>query len=129
MCGWIGSSNPILEFLFCFVFMESRRRSISSEQKESDCIWDCGSPLYDSYELASFGHVLERHTMALPYPDCRSSMAMMRFRIISNKPKPKEGFKGKMANLDGAGLLRKVVRWALWKMKIRSRNRNNKIML
>ncbi|XAR53978.1 hypothetical protein NMG60_11028946 [Bertholletia excelsa] len=30
--------------------------------------WDCGSPLYDSYELASLGLVLERHMMSLPFP-------------------------------------------------------------
>ncbi|KAL5816734.1 hypothetical protein ACOSQ3_025112 [Xanthoceras sorbifolium] len=31
-------------------------------------IWDCGSPLYDSYEIASFGHLIERKMMALPSP-------------------------------------------------------------
>lgn len=30
-------------------------------------VWDCGSSLYDSYELASLGHVIDRHTMALPF--------------------------------------------------------------
>lgn len=30
-------------------------------------IWDCGSPLYDSYELVSFSHVIDRHLMALPH--------------------------------------------------------------
>ncbi|XVF53035.1 hypothetical protein PTKIN_Ptkin05aG0066900 [Pterospermum kingtungense] len=99
--------------------MESRGL-IASEQKESDSIWDCGSPLYDSYELASFGHVLERHTMALPHP-CRSSS--MQFEVISNKPKAEGGFEGKMANLHRVGLFGKVVRWTLWKMKIRG-NRN-----
>ncbi|KAM5555588.1 hypothetical protein ABKV19_023486 [Rosa sericea] len=29
-------------------------------------IWDCGSPLYDSYELASVSHLIERHLMAFP---------------------------------------------------------------
>ncbi|XVF51354.1 hypothetical protein PTKIN_Ptkin04bG0178500 [Pterospermum kingtungense] len=85
---------------------------------------DRGSPLYDSYELASFGHVLDRHTMGLPYP-CRS----MQFRIISNnKPKAEGRFEEKMANnLDGIGLFRRVVmRWTLWKMKIRRRGRNEK---
>lgn len=42
------------------------------EEKEEEAasaatIWDCGSPLYDSYELASVGHILERHTMAFPF--------------------------------------------------------------
>ncbi|OMO79703.1 hypothetical protein CCACVL1_13489 [Corchorus capsularis] len=44
--------------------------------------------------------------MALPYP-CR--------QIISNKPQV--AAEGKMANLLGVGFLRKVVKWALWKMK------------
>ncbi|TYG57752.1 hypothetical protein ES288_D08G168300v1 [Gossypium darwinii] len=30
-------------------------------------IWDCGSPLYDSYELVSLSHLIERHLMKLPY--------------------------------------------------------------
>ncbi|KAH7848409.1 hypothetical protein Vadar_002419 [Vaccinium darrowii] len=30
-------------------------------------VWDCGSPLYDSYELASLGHVIDRHVLALPF--------------------------------------------------------------
>ncbi|KAE9595779.1 hypothetical protein Lal_00030642 [Lupinus albus] len=30
-------------------------------------IWDCGSPLYDSYELVSLSHMVERHMMVWPY--------------------------------------------------------------
>ncbi|KAK7292783.1 hypothetical protein RJT34_15636 [Clitoria ternatea] len=30
-------------------------------------IWDCGSPLYDSFELVSLSHVIERHMMGSPY--------------------------------------------------------------
>ncbi|GMH28846.1 hypothetical protein Nepgr_030689 [Nepenthes gracilis] len=33
-------------------------------QKEAVIIWDSGSPLYDSFELVSISHVIERHTMA-----------------------------------------------------------------
>ncbi|KAL3517263.1 hypothetical protein ACH5RR_024165 [Cinchona calisaya] len=29
-------------------------------------IWDCGSPLYDSYELVSLSHLIDRHIMILP---------------------------------------------------------------
>ncbi|CAA7023088.1 unnamed protein product [Microthlaspi erraticum] len=29
-------------------------------------LWDCGSPLYDSYELVSLTHTIERHFMSLP---------------------------------------------------------------
>lgn len=40
------------------------------EERESEKVmikvWDCGSPLYDSYELAALTHLIERHLMALP---------------------------------------------------------------
>ncbi|CAM8911006.1 unnamed protein product [Rhodiola kirilowii] len=29
-------------------------------------VWDCGSSLYDAFELVSFGHLLERRMMLLP---------------------------------------------------------------
>ncbi|GMN29261.1 hypothetical protein TIFTF001_044333 [Ficus carica] len=35
-------------------------------------LWDCGSPLYDSYELASLIHLLERHSIASPF-SCHAS--------------------------------------------------------
>ncbi|KAJ0590360.1 hypothetical protein HanRHA438_Chr04g0192321 [Helianthus annuus] len=36
-------------------------------------IWDCGSPLYDSYELVSIANVLDRHLMKFPYVINRST--------------------------------------------------------
>ncbi|KAJ0054179.1 hypothetical protein Pint_00551 [Pistacia integerrima] len=36
------------------------------EEEATVAIWDCGSPLYDSYELVSLTHLIERHLMALP---------------------------------------------------------------
>ncbi|KAK8650581.1 hypothetical protein V6N13_140213 [Hibiscus sabdariffa] len=46
----------------------------SSETKEKNeeataefAVWDCGSPLYDTYELVSLSHLIERHLMKLPY--------------------------------------------------------------
>ncbi|GMJ00943.1 hypothetical protein HRI_003763500 [Hibiscus trionum] len=41
----------------------------ASESEEAGAaldIWDCGSPLYDSYELVSLSHKIERHLMTLP---------------------------------------------------------------
>ncbi|GER26477.1 developmentally-regulated GTP-binding protein 1 homolog [Striga asiatica] len=29
-------------------------------------IWDCGSPLYDSYELVAVSNIIERHFIILP---------------------------------------------------------------
>ena len=30
-------------------------------------IWDCGSPLYDSYELVTLSHMIERHMVVWPH--------------------------------------------------------------
>jgi hypothetical protein len=42
---------------------------VSGEMEEgTPATWDCGSPLYDSFELVSLHHVLDRHLMILPFP-------------------------------------------------------------
>ncbi|CAL4962293.1 unnamed protein product [Urochloa decumbens] len=44
---------------------------VRGKEKEEELVvatWDCGSPLYDSFELASLHHVLESHLMVLPFP-------------------------------------------------------------
>ncbi|KAJ0582173.1 hypothetical protein HanHA300_Chr04g0149311 [Helianthus annuus] len=41
-------------------------------------IWDCGSPLYDSYELVSIANVLDRHLMKFPYVINRSTTTTTR---------------------------------------------------
>lgn len=38
----------------------------NEEDEAALAIWDCGSPLYDSYELVSLSHLIERHLMTLP---------------------------------------------------------------
>jgi hypothetical protein len=41
-----------------------------NEAEEEELVlatWDCGSPLYDSFELASVHYILEKHTMVLPF--------------------------------------------------------------
>lgn len=73
-------------------------------------VWDCGSHLYDSYELVSFSHLLDRHVTLLPFlknsskqPDCtgfcetdevtrsrhQKKKAVMRRRIKKEKVKRK----------------------------------------
>lgn len=42
------------------------------DQISSSIIWDCGSPLYDSYELVSLLNLIERNTMILPVPEASS---------------------------------------------------------
>lgn len=37
------------------------------EEEKAMSVWDCGSPLYDSYELVTLNHLIDRHLMA-PFP-------------------------------------------------------------
>ncbi|KAK8492121.1 hypothetical protein V6N13_032178 [Hibiscus sabdariffa] len=47
----------------------------ASESNEAALdVWDCGSPLYDSYELVSLSHQIERHLMKLPSLGCSNRM-------------------------------------------------------
>ncbi|KAL9176338.1 hypothetical protein ABFS82_02G172200 [Erythranthe guttata] len=38
-----------------------------SENEEIIRVWDCGSPLYDSYEVVAINNLIERHFMKQPY--------------------------------------------------------------
>lgn len=40
--------------------------SATLKEKLSKSVWDCGSPLYDSHELVSLDHLIDRHLMAFP---------------------------------------------------------------
>ncbi|KAG5084509.1 hypothetical protein AAZX31_19G239000 [Glycine max] len=42
-------------------------RTSSKEKAEAVLKWDCGSPLYDSYELVSLAYTIDRHMMAWPH--------------------------------------------------------------
>lgn len=35
-------------------------------EKKDEQVWDCGSPLYDAYELVSLANIIERHMMMMP---------------------------------------------------------------
>ncbi|KAI3494909.1 hypothetical protein L1887_36933 [Cichorium endivia] len=50
-------------------FDEDKKVEGEEQQDEglASKIWDCGSPLYDSYELVSIAHVIEMHQMIFPY--------------------------------------------------------------
>ncbi|XP_040376065.1 uncharacterized protein LOC121053319 [Oryza brachyantha] len=39
--------------------------------------WDCGSPLYDSFELARLYHVVDSHLMILPFPPDAAAQRML----------------------------------------------------
>ncbi|XP_021846694.1 uncharacterized protein [Spinacia oleracea] len=52
---------------------EIERSLTSLSSKKAPMVWDCGSPLYDSFELSSLSHIIERHMMALPPSSSSSS--------------------------------------------------------
>ncbi|CAJ1950365.1 unnamed protein product [Sphenostylis stenocarpa] len=49
------------------------------EEEKAMAIWDCGSPLYDSYELASLDHIIDRHLMTFPSSIGSSKHIITRF--------------------------------------------------
>ncbi|KAH0460375.1 hypothetical protein IEQ34_011038 [Dendrobium chrysotoxum] len=64
--------------------MEEQRLNKAEEKKEEEkliedgefslfSMWDCGSPLYDSFELSSLFHIIDKHMMKLPFLLSRSS--------------------------------------------------------
>ncbi|KAI9110124.1 hypothetical protein K1719_019165 [Acacia pycnantha] len=60
--------------------MKSEETRVKKKEKVTEkssaptkSIWDCGSPLYDSYELVSVTHVIERHWMIFPFQAASSS--------------------------------------------------------
>ncbi|KAL4562643.1 hypothetical protein LXL04_026671 [Taraxacum kok-saghyz] len=60
--------------------MDERKEYDDEEQQEDGLaskIWNCGSPLYDSYELVSIAHVLDMHQMTFPYVINRSASSVI----------------------------------------------------
>ncbi|KAK4266962.1 hypothetical protein QN277_023817 [Acacia crassicarpa] len=60
--------------------MKSEETKVKKKEKVAEksppptkSIWDCGSPLYDSYELVSVTHLIERHWMIFPFQAASSS--------------------------------------------------------
>ncbi|KAK8481572.1 hypothetical protein V6N13_022018 [Hibiscus sabdariffa] len=45
----------------------SENKEKNEEAKTKFAVWDCGSLLYDTYELVSLSHLIERQLMKLPY--------------------------------------------------------------
>lgn len=68
-------------------------------------IWDCGSPLYDSYELVSLCYLIERHMMSLP-----SLGGSLSFIATSNNSRSRVDDNAlKMKNSQEVGTLSKFV--------------------
>lgn len=83
----------------------NRRRLVDDQEQDpptdhqgSRTVWDCGSPLYDSYELAALNRLLERHSMISP-SSCRSARMIM--VVPSEKAGPDNG-KGEAAGASPA---------------------------
>ncbi|OVA01918.1 hypothetical protein BVC80_9079g58 [Macleaya cordata] len=56
--------------------MKEEAVELVEEEEEGEkalVVWDCGSPLYDSFELASVTHIIERNLMILPFSSSSSS--------------------------------------------------------
>ncbi|GJM93685.1 hypothetical protein PR202_ga10267 [Eleusine coracana subsp. coracana] len=101
-----------------------QRRGKEEEEELVLATWDCGSPLYDSFELASLHHVLESHLMVLPFPGAAVSRSR-RFdhsgvvtgpdvidhgvaRVRRRKGRRRTGWKGSRA---AAAVFRAVTCW------------------
>lgn len=41
----------------------------ANEETECSCtmLWDCGSPLYDSFEVVAIHYIIDKHLVKLPY--------------------------------------------------------------
>ncbi|KAK8611971.1 hypothetical protein V6N13_132005 [Hibiscus sabdariffa] len=59
----------------------SETKEKNGEEEAKFAIWDCGSPLYDSYELVSLSHLIERHLMKLPYLGSSKRLTSTRTRF------------------------------------------------
>ncbi|KAF0919547.1 hypothetical protein E2562_029773 [Oryza meyeriana var. granulata] len=53
------------------------------EQEVGGVAWDCGSPLYDSFELERLYHVLESHLMILPFGPDAAAPRMLDHRLAA----------------------------------------------
>ncbi|WJX86834.1 hypothetical protein P8452_69088 [Trifolium repens] len=45
---------------------EALKGKVDDKEEKARAIWDCGSPLYDSYELVSLDHHINKNLMAFP---------------------------------------------------------------
>ncbi|KAF9614942.1 hypothetical protein IFM89_021372 [Coptis chinensis] len=60
----IGKQNKSVGACDCQNQMKEQKGD--GQEEETMAVWDCGSPLYDAFELASLGHLIDRHLMILP---------------------------------------------------------------
>ncbi|GMN26001.1 hypothetical protein TIFTF001_049263 [Ficus carica] len=86
------------------------------DQVAVDAIWDCGSPLYNSYELASLTHLIERYSTASPF-SCHASQFSIPTSVggsnqgrTINRENDHDHERGVITKLGGLGKLLKSMR-------------------
>ncbi|KAF4384604.1 hypothetical protein F8388_003911 [Cannabis sativa] len=98
-------------------------------------IWDCGSPLYDSYELVSLSNLIERHLMILPSLAAGSSKRfIMATKRLSHHHQPIHVDRPMVADDTSNSMMTRlselVERKMVWKRKVfgseRSKAKNTK---
>ncbi|MED6156247.1 hypothetical protein PIB30_012517 [Stylosanthes scabra] len=95
-----------------------------SREKEGRAlpIWDCGSSLYDSYELVSLAYTIEKHMMLSPH---LTEPNRMLYRPPEPRSTPKRGGSSMLATLNQL-----LVKGTLKKKKNRNKsNQQRKIMI
>ncbi|WCJ22384.1 hypothetical protein M5689_004479 [Euphorbia peplus] len=85
-------------------------------------VWDLGSPLYDSYELVTLSHIIDRHLMIFPFYTGRSRSSL----VSKNVCLPQEA-----VSSTGSSRRRRcstmiaMVEFVMTRLKIIRRNRSN----
>ncbi|KAL8028129.1 hypothetical protein ABFX02_14G139200 [Erythranthe guttata] len=113
------------------------RKDDDDDEEEEEArkkIWDCGSPLYDSYELVAINSVIERHFMIFPYlGGSRKVTAQHQQRqlCLNSSPPPRRaaaggGGGGGGGKSSGVSLMIEMLEGlALWKRNAaKDRNKN-----
>ncbi|KAL0373780.1 UNVERIFIED_CONTAM: hypothetical protein Sradi_3293700 [Sesamum radiatum] len=108
----------------------------SHDRKEADDeealkIWDCGSPLYDSYELVAVSNVIERHLMELPYLNRNRSsrkVANQRGSLMLSPVKPAADGTGSKnwSKFSVLSFLSGLVEGHVWKRKMEGKKQKTR---
>lgn len=92
--------------------MEKTSEGKEDEEEEGGgdrdlAIWDCGSPLYDSHELVSLSHIIDRHLMAVPHVG-GSKRLIPRFHRANNVVTPMVSNPSSRENSKGSAMVDSV---------------------
>ncbi|XP_066330703.1 uncharacterized protein [Miscanthus floridulus] len=95
--------------------LQLQMRGGNEEEELVLATWDCGSPLYDSFELASLHYVLEKHTMVLPFVPDAAAVSRSRRRSLRRHHRGGAALPPDMAKTGnrgaGAGAARRTRGW------------------